>query len=1086
LIILMLAASLVVVPEERSIAIAIEVPEYEDASNGLPTTSLWVARPEFFDLNNDGSGDVTILGPRKGPGSHSLHTFSWDGESWSDISSVEGTDNVPHWSYGGHEFGDLDNDGDWDVGAGSHGAERVDAYLRSFGTLWLQSSNGLGASEDGWNVDVGDFNNDGNLDLLVGGFWGHDLHAYAGDGNGNWVDQSEGFESAAASHAEGYFCDVNNDGNLDAIANLSDGNGGWTNSSEGLPGGFGAAPAFGDFNNDGNIDLAFSTNGETYAFEGDGTGQWTERSEGLPDDRYVSMRMADLNNDRFDDLVCMYASDPGIVDLYLADGNGSWEKIEGLALEGNAKGRRVNAGDFDHNGFNDVVAGFGTEEEFGSIRVWKEITIPTELGAILDYPNGLEYLTPGSVRFIRWRSIVPASAGTRSVKLELSTEGSEGPWTVIGEDLPDSGIHQWTVPDVQSGDCLIRITIEDSESTIVTDESDRVFGIAEEANRNQDPVIEILEPSQEKEHADDEYTISWSASDEDEDSLMIDLSYDNDMDPDNGMTVFAEGLENSGTYSWDCSEIEEGEYFIFGLVEDGNGGSAQDYSGGTVQIDHTSGNSDPTIEILKPSETGEEADSLYTVEWTSDDDDGDSVTIDLFYDTDTDPENGQTLIAQDLENTGSFDWDCSGAPEGEFFIHGIADDRRGGTGSDHSQGTIEIVHDEENTDPTIEILQPDGIDDQADEMFRITWSASDEDDDTLAVDLYQDTDTNPDNGREIIAASLENSGAFEWDTSDIAEGEYFILGIVDDGNGGSEHAYSSGVITIDHGSGGSNDEPEITITGVESLDDLTMVITWETEDQNNEDELRIRLSYDDDMDAENGETIIVNEIDDTGSFEWDLTGMSDGIYYVHAVVEDGNGGEGEDYSPEFTVELPDPKPNLGIDSLTITPEVPVEGDTVLVIVSVLNSGEKEGQGSVQISLDGVLVDDRPITLRPGKRESVSTTITVARGNHTIAVSVLCDGDDTVSNNDATQILIVDPPKTEENDSDDDLPIAAMGVVGGIGIILFIAFLLFLRKGSGNDEDDDEIMCQTCGNATEYSSGEDDYYCWTCEEYLGDR
>ncbi|MCK4614414.1 MAG: hypothetical protein KAU14_06395, partial [Thermoplasmata archaeon] len=72
-------------------ATAQPVPEYRDASDGLPTYSLWVSKPEFFDIDNDGTGDLEILGPRKGGGDRSLHVFKWDGNSWSNCSSEEGT-----------------------------------------------------------------------------------------------------------------------------------------------------------------------------------------------------------------------------------------------------------------------------------------------------------------------------------------------------------------------------------------------------------------------------------------------------------------------------------------------------------------------------------------------------------------------------------------------------------------------------------------------------------------------------------------------------------------------------------------------------------------------------------------------------------------------------------------------------------------------------------------------------------------------------------------------------------------------------------------------------------------------------------
>ena len=467
-------------------------PQYVDASNGLPDYSLWVSKTRFFDLDEDGTDDVLFLGPRKGAGDSSLHVFKWDGNSWSNQSAVEGTTVIGHSSYGGYDLGDLDNDGDWDVGVGSHGAGRVDSYLR-FGTGWVRASNGLQAGEDAWSVDAGDFNADGNLDLLVSGFWEFDLHAYAGDGNGNWLDASGGL-GTARSRSEAFFCDVNNDGYLDVVSTVGemldgtvewvyrgDGEGNWYNSSQGLPlSGNGDAAACGDFNNDGRADIALAYwDGTVGAYLGDGEGNWEESSFGLTDLNYVSLELVDLNNDKLDDLVAVQDSDPGRVHIFLRDPGGFWTR-QTQDLQGNAKGYRLDVGDFDHNGHPDIVAGFGTDNSMdypGSVRVWEETSVPTELGVSLTHPDGREYLRPGGVSFIRWLSTIPAGSESRAVTIELSTGGAEGPWIPVASDLPDTGFYQWTIPEERTGNGYLRLTLEDSLGASVRDVNDRPFGI---------------------------------------------------------------------------------------------------------------------------------------------------------------------------------------------------------------------------------------------------------------------------------------------------------------------------------------------------------------------------------------------------------------------------------------------------------------------------------------------------------------------------------------------------------------------------------------------------------------------------------
>ena len=789
-----LAAPVPGFPDSLPIAAAQGAPQYADASNGLPDYSLWVSKTHFFDIDEDGTGDVMVLGPRKGPGDRSLHVFKWDGDSWSNESSVEGTTAISHSSYGGYGFGDLNNDGDWDVGVGSHGADGVDAYLKIFGSNWVRSSQGLQASEDAWNVDVGDFNSDGNLDLLVAGVWERDIRVYSGDGNGNWVDSSNGLGTASSS-SEARFCDVNNDGHLDVVHTIGedlevdetwwvhrgDGNGNWYNYSSGLPlSGHGSATTCGDFNNDGNVDIALSFWGSTVgAYFGDGAGNWVESSIGLTDLSYSALELVDLNNDGYDDLVALQNSDPGRIHVYLRDSNTqTWNHLS-TNMQGNAKGFRLDVGDFDHNGHADIVAGFGSDNslEFpGSVRVWRETSVPTELDIALIQPDGGERLNSDAVRFVRWRSAVPAATGPRSVTLELSTTGAGGPWTTVADNLPDTGIYQWTVPDVESGDCYLRVTVGDGVNS-ASDVSDSAFGIGAASAVNHPPEMEVTRPAQDEE-ADAEYRLEWQADDDDGDEVTIDLYYDNDTNPDNGRELIIAGLANDGFHDWNTSGIEAGDYHIYGVADDNNGSRTTDHAAGRVLVRHPSPNIPPAFNLTAPADTGESADANYTITWNASDDDGDELSITLWYDDDTDPDNGHEPIANGLADSGSYDWNTSAVAEGDYRLCGEADDGSNTT-RDCADFRLTIAHPEEaNEPPTLLLLTP--IDDQQfDEGVTVRWAAADADGDDLNVSLaYLASGTA---APVTLAMDLPALGSWYWDTSPLSDGNYHLIGSVDDG-----------------------------------------------------------------------------------------------------------------------------------------------------------------------------------------------------------------------------------------------------------------------------------------------------------------
>ena len=88
------------------------------------------------------------------------------------------------------------------------------------------------------------------------------------------------------------------------------------------------------------------------------------------------------------------------------------------------------------------------------------------------------------------------------------------------------------------------------------------------------------------------------------------------------------------------------------------------------------------IDYVTLSSDDEAVGDQFTVHWAIDDPDarlaGGSVggapsTVSIFYDVDTDPSSGLTLIASGLSGD-SYVWDTSALPQGRYFIRAVADD----------------------------------------------------------------------------------------------------------------------------------------------------------------------------------------------------------------------------------------------------------------------------------------------------------------------------------------------------------------------------------------------------------------------------
>jgi hypothetical protein len=85
-------------------------------------------------------------------------------------------------------------------------------------------------------------------------------------------------------------------------------------------------------------------------------------------------------------------------------------------------------------------------------------------------PNGGEYWAAGSSQWVVWEP----SGDINEVLIEYSTDNG-GNWQTVEPNAPNSGSYQWTIPDANSQQCLVRVSIVGAPS--LSDVSDSVFTI---------------------------------------------------------------------------------------------------------------------------------------------------------------------------------------------------------------------------------------------------------------------------------------------------------------------------------------------------------------------------------------------------------------------------------------------------------------------------------------------------------------------------------------------------------------------------------------------------------------------------------
>lgn len=362
------------------------------------------------------------------------------------------------------------------------------------------------------------------------------------------------------------------------------------------------------------------------------------------------------------------------------------------------------------------------------------------------------------------------------------------------------------------------------------------------------------------------------------------------------------------------------------------------------------GNVKPVILVTAPDGGTDTADTFYIVRWEDDDPD-DNARISLYNDVDTNRDNGHVLIAsniaEDSEGDGdSYLWDTSTLVHGSsYYILAVIDDGVNEQAHDYSSGTVTVNHAGANVPPSVQVLEPDGSDDEADTSFIIKYVARDPDDDA-SVSLYWDTDDQGYDGSVIVRdlEEVDGPGQYVWDVSGMEEGlEVYVYVVVTDGHNPQARSYGTGPVTIDHGT-----RPEVLVAlpvGQDVLLDDPVVVTFDRQ-----------------MDHSATEAATVISPNMAGTYTWSDTTM---VYEPgggwpadteFTVTIDGSARDtlgntlGSEYRWTFrtgrTTDPTDP-PRIQITS-------PTEGQTVSAQVFIEGTSEELATGGVvEVRIDGM-------------------------------------------------------------------------------------------------------------------------------------
>jgi hypothetical protein len=297
--------------------------------------------------------------------------------------------NEPHTA----TWADYDNDGLLDLMVGQlHRSANPLFRNMGAGTFALMSAEQAGdigaSAATSVSLSWADYDGDGLLDLFVAN--GAIARAeqdflYHNEGAGEFKLVTTTQLTALAQHSsQGSWADFDNDGDLDLLVThwgdgpnslfLNDGNGQFTEVTQ-LVGlgetGYSSGAAWGDFDNDGDLDLIitnFRLNGalqKNYLYRNEGNATFTRISDGpIPADTgyFLSCAWIDYDNDGWLDLFLTADTESGGKNrLYHNDGNGNFTRVlQGSLVNDIANHGGCSWGDYDNDGFLDVIVANGT------------------------------------------------------------------------------------------------------------------------------------------------------------------------------------------------------------------------------------------------------------------------------------------------------------------------------------------------------------------------------------------------------------------------------------------------------------------------------------------------------------------------------------------------------------------------------------------------------------------------------------------------------------------------------------------------------------------------------------------------------
>ncbi|MGM3308239.1 Calx-beta domain-containing protein [Anabaena sp. WFMT] len=336
---------------------------------GIALSGVFSSSVDWGDYDNDGDLDIVLTG--------------WTGDSsYTNISKIYRNDGNGIFTdiaspllgvtSGSTKWGDYDNDGDIDIlltGKTSDNIIIAKIYRNNGNNQFVDTNIQLTGVWFGSSGEWGDYDNDGDLDILLMGATagsGSISKIYRNDGNGSFTDTSASIQGADLGTAK--WGDFDNDGDLDILLTggfspitkiyRNNGISGFSDINAYLMNLERSDAAWGDYDNDGDLDIAISGRNAnstliTKVYRNNGGGNFSDINSNIIGVNGGSIEWGDYDNDGdLDILLSGYNFSLGGVTKVYRNDSGSFTDI-GASLGGYYG---VAAwGDYDNDGDIDIL-----------------------------------------------------------------------------------------------------------------------------------------------------------------------------------------------------------------------------------------------------------------------------------------------------------------------------------------------------------------------------------------------------------------------------------------------------------------------------------------------------------------------------------------------------------------------------------------------------------------------------------------------------------------------------------------------------------------------------------------------------------